>query len=148
MAATCDVAEPIGTVQIENGGPVAVAQLLGVTPIAIAQPAGFVDRQAFADSIRIEETIPGDLDANQLVAGVAGYGILDLLNAGSGRLLSEIHRRIEITLRLEIIHQVAVAFEQEAAVDRAFLKDGDQLAEASLGNTGPSGVTSIRARCR
>ena len=134
------IAESVGAVQVENGVPVVVAQLLRVAPVAIAQLAGLAHRKPLANGGGIEETIAGDLDAHQPVTGVAGDRVGDPLHARRRRLFVEIHHRIEIALRLEIIHQVARAFEQQAAVDGALLKDGDQLAQLALRDLGAAGA--------
>src|SRR5579862_656720 len=51
-----------------------------------------------------------------------------------GDALFKVHLRVKIPLRLKIFHQVAPAFDQQAAVHGVFLENGNQLAQLALRN--------------
>ena len=80
--------------------------------------------------------------------------ILDLLLPVLRRQQAERHLGIEVALALEMIEQIAAAFDQQVAVDGAFLIDGDEAAQGAFGDLGAGGGelhfgagVEVEARC-
>lgn len=95
---------------------------------------------AAADGVEAEILIAGDDDGGQLVAGTVVDEVVDGGAIIGDTLLFEDHLGIEIALGLEVILQIASAFDQQVAIDGMLFENGHVALDFALRNLGADGM--------
>ena len=101
---------------------------------------GLLEKHALANGLRVEVPVAADFDGHQLVALAGRDQVIDGGLIVDDALLLELHLGVEIAVRLEIIAQVARAFDQQVVIHGVFLEDRDVAPQLSLGDLGAGGA--------
>ena len=111
---------------------------LGVAPIPPPEETGWLQVHPLPQRRRVKKMISDDIDVFQLVPVATGDVVLDQRAIRLGFGLLEFDLRIEVAFGTEILHQVSLAFDQQAAIHGPFLVNRHQLAQAAAGNIRPA----------
>ena len=131
------LAKPVGAVKLPQRLLVALQQFLRITAVAEAEETRRRDVDAFAQRRGAEKLVPRDLDALQLVTLVSLDAVVDLIHVRRRPFFIEVHRGVEVALRLEIFDQIALPFDKQRAVYRALLIHRNQLPQLAARHLGP-----------